>query len=66
MKEVLRRLKNFFIGPRLVVGTRRDDWLMAWGILPQWYSSEGWHFTKVGVTIYFFSRRLDIYWTDNN
>ena len=66
IREVWRRVRNFFWGPRLRVRFYQEPWLFRWAIIPEWQSSEGWHFTHVGVIICFFSRRLSILWTDNN
>lgn len=66
LAEARRRLRNFFVGPRLRVVAYREPWDFRWGVLPRWVSSEGWHFTWVGLTLYWFSRRVDIRWQDNN
>ena len=66
LREILRRIKNFVWGPRLRFVVYQEEWDMKWGVLPRWVSSEGWHFTWVGLTFYWFSRRLDIRCQDNN
>lgn len=67
IREVWRRVRNFFIGPRWVIVVYQEEWDMRFPcISPRWVSSPGWHFTWVGVTLYWFSRRIDIRWQDDN
>ena len=66
LREAFRRLRNFIIGPHLEIRLYQEPWLFQWTVIPEWRSSEGWHFTEVSMTFCFFSRRLRLAWVDNN
>jgi hypothetical protein len=65
-RETRRRIVNFFVGPHLMVTFDQEPWRFRLGIVPEWLSSEGFHFTRVGVNVYFASRILGVWWVDNN
>lgn len=66
LREVLRRVRNFLIGPKWAARHVRQEWTFQWGVVPYWLSSEGWHFTEVGVRLFWFSHVFTLAWVDNN
>jgi hypothetical protein len=69
-REVWRRVRNFFVGPSLRVLCFRTPWIFQ--VVPafslfRWYSSKGYHFTRVAIIeIIVWDLVVGLYWVDND